>query len=118
MIKYLFILLLLFSTLSCENNSIEKAKAFGAKEFVSSEWKSSDINTKSEMIYSFLKKHDVSNMYSNDIHQLLGDSTAYYEYDEFPAYNIILNGNEYVIAFPINRKTNKIRKHVFEPKLK
>jgi len=118
MIKLLALLSLLFTVLSCESNSIEKVKAFGTSEFVSSEWKASDINVRSKMIYSFLKNHNLENMDKNEIHQLLGQSTAYYEYDEFPAYNVILNGSKYIVAFPINRETNKIRKYTFEPKLK
>jgi len=104
--------------LGCEKNSIEKAKIFGTKEFISSKWIKADTNIKSKMIYSFLKNHDIRNMNNNDIHQLLGKSTAYYEYDEFPAYNLILNGRKYIIAFPVNRDTNKIRKYIFQPPLK
>jgi len=118
MIKHLFLVLCLFIVLSCENNSIEKVKIFGTNDFVSSEWKTSDIDVKSKMVYSFLKNHNVKEMEANEIHQLLGKSSAYYEYDEFPAYNITLNGDKYIIAFPINRETNKIRKYIFEPKLK
>jgi len=118
MIKYLFVLFLFIATLSCENSLLEKAKIFGTKDFISSEWKSSDDTAKSEMIYSFLKNHNINTMASDDVHQLLGESTAYYEYDEFPAYNLILNGTEYVVAFPIDRDTSKIRKYVFEPELK
>ncbi len=118
MIKSLVFITLLFMVLGCENKSIEKVKAFGTEEFVSSEWKVSDINIKSKMIYSFLINHNIENMDANEIHQLLGESTAYYEYDEFPAYNVTLNGTKYIIAFPINRETNKIRKYVFVPVLK
>ena len=118
MIKPFILLSLLLVTLGCENDSLDKVKIFGIKEFVSSKWKSSDTNIKSEMIYSFLKNNNINNMTKSEIHQLLGESTAYYEYDEFPAYNLISNGTEYIIAFPINRETNKTRKYVFEPKLK
>ena len=114
MIKYLFVLFLLATTLSCENSLLEKVKIFGTKDFVSSERKSSDDTAKSEMIYSFLKNHNVNTMTSDEINQLLGESTAYYE---FPAYNLILNGTEYIVAFPVNRDTNKIRKYVFGPEL-
>jgi len=118
MIKSFILLSLLLVTLGCENNTLEKVKEFGTKEFVSSKWKSSDVNIKSEMIYSFLKSNNINNMTKSEIHQLLGESTAYYEYDEFPAYNLTSNGTEYILAFPINRETNKIKKYVFEPKLK
>ncbi len=104
--------------IGCDKNSIEEAKVFGTKEFISSEWNSSDIKNRSMMVYSFLNKYNVKNMSRSKIYDLLGPSTAYYKYDEFPAYNIVLNGNKYIIAFPINRKTSKIRRHVFYPKLK
>lgn len=118
MIKAVILLFLLVVTLGCEKNSLDKVKEFGTKKFISSKWKSSDTNIKSEMIYSFLKAHTINNMTKSQIHQFLGESTAYYEYDEFPAYNLISNGAEYIIAFPVDRETNKIRKYVFEPKLK
>lgn len=118
MIKSFVMLSLLLVTLGCDTNSLDKVKELGTKEFVSSKWKSSNADIKSEMIYSFLKNNNINNMTKSEIHQLLGDSTAYYEYDEFPAYNLISNDTEYILAFPINRETNKIKKYVFEPTLK
>ncbi|MBN4080317.1 hypothetical protein JYT31_01500 [Beggiatoa alba] len=116
--KALIIMFFLQFLSGCENNAIVKAKSFGTKEFDSREWKSSNSSSRSKMIYSFLKKHDIVNMTPSEIYNLLGKSTAYYEYDEFPAYLLQSNQDEYIIAFPIDRKTQKIKKYLFEPELK
>ncbi len=118
MVKNILLVILLVMILSCDNNPIDKVKMFGTKEFVSSEWKKSNASAKSKMIYSFLKSNDIKNMNSSGLYQLLGESTAYYEYDEFPAYKIVFNGKQYIIAFPLNRLTNKVRQYIFKPRLK
>lgn len=69
-----------------------------------------------------LQKYDVANMKVEELQSLLGESTAYYEYDEFPAYlvgpeNIGSEyGNGYLLAFPFDRKTGVISKYIIHPK--
>jgi len=73
------------------------------------------------MVASFLETHNITNMTSQELRSLLGESTAYYEYDEFPAYFVGSEntksdtGNGYLLAFPIDRKTGKIRKYIIKP---
>lgn len=99
----------------CSNSSIEEAKTFGTKEFNSAEWKKANNTNRSRMIYSFLKNHDITSMSPANIYEMLGESTAYYEYDEFPAYLLETNQGKYIIAFPVDRETKTIRKYILEP---
>lgn len=96
----------------CSDNPYNEIKLFGDRNFSSSEWKAASSENKSKMLYSFLQNHDVTSYKADDIYNLLGNSTAYYEYDEFPAYEIISDKKKYILAFPVDRETHKIRKYV------
>ena len=76
------------------------------------------------MVFSLLQTYDIENMNVEEIKLLLGESTAYYEYDEFPAYIIgpktvkTEYGDGYLLAFPFDRKTGVIRKYIIFPEPK
>ena len=116
--KFFIFLCIFFSSYGCDYNSIEKSKVFGGDKFSSDKWKESSPAERSSMIHSFLISNDITKMNANELYTLLGESTAYYEYDEFPAYSLLLEEAVYIVAFPINRKTGTIRKVIFEPPLK
>ncbi len=75
------------------------------------------------MVYSFIAQHDITVMAYDDVVNLLGKPTAYYNYDEYPAYfvgpkNIESEyGKGYVLAFPTDRKTNKVRRYIIVPQI-
>lgn len=114
--KRLIIIMSIFNLMvGCSSSSFNDAKAFGDTEFSSQSWKSSNNEDKAKMVYSFLTKNNITNLQAADIYNLLGKSTAYYEYDEFPAYLIESSNKEYTLAFPVNRETSKIRKYIIVP---
>ncbi|VAW87562.1 hypothetical protein MNBD_GAMMA18-2199 [hydrothermal vent metagenome] len=108
----------------CSSNSIEDIKILGTNEFSKEAWNSASQEERGKMVFSLLKSHDVKKMKVEEIKSLLGESTAYYEYDEFPAYLIGSKsiksdyGNGYLLAFPFDRKTGLIRKYIIIPKPK
>ncbi len=121
--KKIFLMLLCIAVFSCSNDSLEKLKTLGTDEFTIDNWASADQEERGKMVYSFIKKHDMHKMVPSDIKNLLGPSTAYYNYDEFPAYligpkNIKTEyGNGYLFALPIDRKTGKIKTFVIFPEI-
>lgn len=100
--------------LGCEKTIDNSLQEFGSVEFNSTVWNKSNSEVRAKMIYSFIKTTDIRKLSSKDIYSLLGKSTAYYEYDEFPAYILKSDNKQYILAFPINRNTNKIRKYVLK----
>ena len=109
-------LVLMFSLLSgCDSNSLNSLKKYGENQFSTKSWLSSNSEERSKMVYSFLTKNDITQLNTSELYKLLGSSTGYYEYDEFPAYIIKSENKEYTLAFPVNRKTMKIRTYVITP---
>lgn len=108
--------------IGCSGYSLEKLKSLGIDEFKKEKWFTATQEDRGRMVYSFLKKHEIKKMEAGDIKNLLGASTAYYNYDEFPAYLVgpksvkTEYGNGIVLAFPIDRKTGKIKGFVIYPK--
>lgn len=96
----------------------------GNDEFSKEKWSTASQRQRGKMVASFIDSHEVTSMTASELRSLLGESTAYYEYDEFPAYFIGSksteedDNNSYVFAFPIDRKTGRIRKYVIEPPIK
>jgi len=108
----------------CSSNSPEDLKVLGTNSFSKDAWADAPQEERGKMVFSLLHKYKVTKMNVEDIQSLLGKSTAYYEYDEFPAYlvgpkNIESEyGSGYMLAFPFNRKTGIIRKYLILPKPK
>lgn len=114
----------MFGIFGCSSNSLEDLKVLGTDEFSKDGWMNASQREKGKMVFSLLRKYDVTNMKVEEVQSLLGGSTAYYEYDEFPAYlvgpeNIESEyGDGYLLAFPFDRKTGMIRKYIIHPKPK
>ena len=112
----------MMSLFGCSTSSIEDIKALGTSEFTAEAWTNASQEERGKMVFSLLKKNDIKKMKVEEIISLLGNSTAYYEYDEFPAYLVGQKsiksdyGNGYLLAFPFDRKTGLIRKYVIIPK--
>jgi len=110
--------------ISCSNNTVNNISKLGNTEFTAENWAFGSQEQRGKMVHSLLNTHKVSGMEVKEIYELLGESTAYYEYDEFPAYIVgpksieSAYGKGYVLAFPIDRSTGKIRKYVIEPDIK
>jgi len=115
-------LIVMMSLFGCSTSSIEDIKALGTSEFTAEAWTNASQEERGKMVFSLLKKNDIKKMKVEEIISLLGNSTAYYEYDEFPAYLVGQKsiksdyGNGYLLAFPFDRKTGLIRKYVIIPK--
>ena len=118
---FLFLIILIAG---CETYNMKDLLILGNDEFTKEKWNAASQSERGKMAASFLKSHDITNMTTQELRSLLGESTAYYEYDEFPAYFIgpknmeSDNGSSYVLAFPIDRKTNKIKKYIIETPIK
>ena len=114
----------IFATFGCSSSSPEDLKALGTNPFSKDVWVDASQEERGEMVHSLLHKYQVTKMKVEDVQSLLGKSTAYYEYDEFPAYLIGPKhikseyGSGYILAFPFNRKTGMVSKYLILPKPK
>ena len=108
----------IFATFGCSSNSLEDLKILGTNSFSKDVWVDASQEERGKMVFSLLHKYKVTKMKVEDIQSLLGKSTAYYDYDEFPAYlvgpkNIESQyGNGYILAFPFDRKLGMVRKYL------
>lgn len=114
------IFLCFFGLLGCSSQD-ESLKALGTQKFSKQGWKIANQQERGMMLYSFIKTHDVKSMTSKDIVTLLGESTAYYQFDDFPAYlvgpeNVQSEaGSGYLLAFPVSRSTGLVQRYVLQP---
>lgn len=117
-------LIAMINIVGCSSSSIEDIKSLGTSDFTTEAWKNASQEDRGKMVFSLLKKHDIKKIKVEEIKSLLGNSTAYYEYDEFPAYLVGPKsiksdyGDGYLLAFPFDRKTGLIREYVIIPKPK
>jgi len=74
----------------------------------------SNITSRKTMLKDFLSQHKFSEQNNTSIIKLLGKPDGYYLYDEFPAYRLKEKG-ECIVAFPIDRKTGKVKEVIIEP---
>jgi hypothetical protein len=115
--------LLLFC--ACSDRALyERTKVLGEREFTHSAWMNSDQVGRGAMLSSFLKKHKPEELTRKEIEALLGPPTAYYDYDEFPAYLVgptsieSSYGKGYVIAFITDRKTGYVSRVEMVPEIR
>lgn len=73
-----------------------------------------NISNRRAMLNDFLAKYDVQKQNRSSIKKLLGEPDGYDLYDEFPAYRLKEKG-DCVVAFPIDRKTGKVKRVLIEP---
>lgn len=105
-------------------SSIIKLKILGAKQFSKEKWRVASQEERANMVYDLIKSHNVIGMSADELIKLLGPPTAYYDYDEFPAYFIgpksvnSVAGAGYVLAFIVNRSTGKTDRFVIDPELR
>lgn len=121
----LWLLFLVILLSGCFGRSIEdQAKLLGSKEFIKDAWTTSTQEQRGEMVASFLKKNNPTSLTANDVKNLLGPSTGYYQYDEYPAYLVGPTsveseyGKGYLLAFVTDKNTGKILKVVFVPEVR
>lgn len=101
----------------CGADVHDATEAWGTDEFTSEKWQNATAPERSGLVHSFLTKYDIDSLSAETVTAALGAPTAYYEYDEFPAYEVVVGDQRYVMAFPIDRETNLVRKLVFVPPL-
>lgn len=108
--------------LGCSSSSLEGLELMGTNNFSKDAWVNASQEERGKMVFSLLKKYDIKKMKVEEIKNLLGESTAYYEYDEFPAYLVgprtiqsQYYGKGYVLAFPFDRSTGFIREYIIMP---
>lgn len=102
--------------------NIESFKILGKKEFTKQKWDESSQEERGKLVYSFLYKNKEKRLSGQDIFNMLGPSTAYYDHDHYPAYFIgpksieSIYGNGYLLAFLID-DAGYINGIILDPKL-
>lgn len=106
----------------CSADSIEnQAKKLGARDFTTQAWAVGTQEERGQMIASFLAKYSVTDLTGKQVRLLLGPSTGYYDYDEYPAYLVGPRtvkseyGNGYLWVFITDKSNGKVRKVVLVP---
>jgi len=119
-------LLILIGVVGCSQDlvSLDELRLLGTKEFSTEGWMNGSQKERGEMVYSLIKGNDITKLKASDIKVLLGDFTAYYEYDEFPAYIVGSTNIEseyekgYLLAFPIDRESRLVTQYIIIPRPK
>ncbi|MFC5548642.1 hypothetical protein [Massilia aerilata] len=106
----------------CSGESIEKqAKKLGTREFTAQAWRGGTQEERGQMIASFLGKHVVTELTGKQVKDLLGPSTGYYDYDEYPAYLVgpgtvrTEYGSSYLWVFMTDKNSGKVREVILVP---
>jgi hypothetical protein len=119
--KYYVVLCLALFICSCSSSNDMNLQKLGTVEFSKETWAMASQEARGAMVYSLSESYTFNEMSKDQILALLGESTAYYEYDEFPAYFVGSKsieseyGNGYLLAFPLDRETGLIREVVIIP---
>ncbi|WP_199611044.1 hypothetical protein [Flocculibacter collagenilyticus] len=121
--KLILLVALLLNGCSDSTNMYEQYQQLGTETFTSEKWKSASQEERATLIYSFLTQYEINKLSREDVIALLGEPTAYFEYDEIPAYFIgsksvsSVYGSGYLIAFPYDRTTGIVTKVIIKPKI-
>lgn len=121
--RMLFGVCLLTCVLSgCSADSVEaQAKKLGTREFTAQAWKAATQEERGQMIASFLAKYKATELTAAQVRSLLGPSTGYYDYDEYPAYLVgpatvrSEYGNGYLWVFRTDKDNGKVRQVILVP---
>jgi hypothetical protein len=107
--------LILAGLLACSPPSVtEQAKSLGNDAFSQAAWKASSQAERGKMVASFLSQHDPQTLTANDVKELLGPPTGYYDHDENPAYMVgpdsieSVYGKGYLLAFIADKSSGRI----------
>jgi hypothetical protein len=93
---------------------VEQARHLGVETFSREAWAAARQEQRGRMVYSFLSQHDLMSLSASDIRQLLGEPTAYYDYDENVAYFVgpasvaSEYGMGYLLAFVVDKASGKV----------
>ena len=101
-----------FSWMAGCSNGIDATslKKFGDEEFSGETWNSASAERRSKMVYSFIEGNSpIQDLTRDQIIEQLGDSTSYFQYDEFPAYELRKDDELFTLAFVIDRDTAKVK---------
>jgi hypothetical protein len=111
--RFSTVLLLAYLLSGCSADSVEaQAKKLGAREFTTQAWTGGTQEERGQMIASFLAKYKAGELTGKQVRALLGPSTGYYDYDEYPAY---LVGNGYLWVFITDKDNDKVRRVILVP---
>ncbi len=124
--KILACVTLSFLIISCTssdtlNSSIEKISNLGESKFTKESWATANQEERGEMITDFLKHVEFIGKSKNEIVEILGKPTAYYDYDEFPAYVFGPKSvsseyaDGYIIAFITDSSSGKVVEYEIIP---
>lgn len=115
------IITLTLSLTACSSNDAKimvQLKSFGTEPFSIQRWRHANNTQRASMLFSFMNEHDIKNMNAKGIIGYLGEPNGYYEYDEFPAYIVEHDNQNYLVAFVVNRKNRNIGNVVIKPTTK
>lgn len=121
--RLLFIALSMVTTLSaCSAESVEsQAKKLGVRDFTVQAWTAGTQEQRAQMIASFLAKYKATDLTGKQVRTLLGPSTGYYDYDEYPAYLVgpaavkSGYGNGYLWVFITNKSNGRVDRVILVP---
>lgn len=119
--KYYVVLCLVSFICSCSSSNDMNLQKLGSEEFSKEAWGMASQEARAGMVYSLSRNYVFNQMNKDQVHALLGKPTAYYEYDEFPAYFVGPKkieseyGKGYLLAFPLDRETGLVRELVIIP---
>jgi len=109
------VLLAMISLFGCSPPPVsEQARRLGTQAFSQASWATASPEKRGEMVSSFLSQHDLKSLTAGDIKTLLGVPTAYYDYDENPAYLVGPStvesgyGKVYLLAFMADKASGKM----------
>ena len=108
-------LLVMISLFGCSPPPItEQARLLGTIGFSKEAWATASKEQRGEMVFSFLSLHEPNSLTSNNVKELLGIPTGYYDYEENPAYVVGPSsveseyGKGYLLAFVAEKTSGKI----------
>jgi len=119
---FLIALLALMTLSGCSSESVEdQAKKLGQREFTVQAWKVGTQEERGQMIASFLARYKPADLSAKEVRGLLGPSTGYYDYDEYPAYLVGPRavksdyGDGYLWVFITDKRHGKVQKVLLMP---
>ncbi|WCN09007.1 hypothetical protein [Marinomonas mediterranea] len=124
MLKLLLLILTTTFISACtDNKQISTTETLGKEAFSPKKWQNASQEIRATLLHSFLMQYDLKSLSTEQLISLLGPPTAYYEYDEIPAYFVgsedisSMYGKGYLVAFPFDKSTGKIEHIVIIPEV-